>query len=77
MYQVIDWAQIVTTPGYNQGVFSGIIENEDFRAAMGNPGDSLTGIIVSIYNSYSPHYLDPESHLAVSPSLRTHRRLVM
>ncbi|KAL5364669.1 hypothetical protein BJX96DRAFT_188018 [Aspergillus floccosus] len=29
---------------------SGIIENEDFRAAMGNPGDSLTGIIVSIYN---------------------------
>ncbi|KAL4895783.1 general substrate transporter [Aspergillus ambiguus] len=36
--------------GYDQGVFSGIIENEDFLSVMGNPGDSLTGIIVSIYN---------------------------
>ncbi|KAB8211220.1 general substrate transporter [Aspergillus parasiticus] len=36
--------------GYDQGVFSGIVENEDFLDTMGNPGDSLMGIIVSIYN---------------------------
>ncbi|EAU32054.1 conserved hypothetical protein [Aspergillus terreus NIH2624] len=36
--------------GYDQGVFSGIVENEDFLGTMGHPGDSLLGIIVSIYN---------------------------
>ncbi|KAE8378424.1 general substrate transporter [Aspergillus bertholletiae] len=36
--------------GYDQGVFSGIVENDDFLDTMGNPGDSLMGIIVSIYN---------------------------
>jgi hypothetical protein len=34
--------------GYDQGVFSGIIGNEDFRATFGYPGDALEGIIVSI-----------------------------
>ncbi|KAF9890352.1 hypothetical protein FE257_006018 [Aspergillus nanangensis] len=36
--------------GYDQGVFSGIIENDNFLSHMNNPGDSLMGIIVSIYN---------------------------
>ncbi|ETN44477.1 uncharacterized protein HMPREF1541_10147 [Cyphellophora europaea CBS 101466] len=36
--------------GYDQGVFSGIVGNEHFRSTFGNPSDSLTGIIVSIYN---------------------------
>ncbi|EDP51422.1 hypothetical protein KXV70_002633 [Aspergillus fumigatus] len=36
--------------GYDQGVFSGIVENEDFLNTMHHPGDSLMGIIVSIYN---------------------------
>ncbi|RLL99967.1 hypothetical protein CFD26_107062 [Aspergillus turcosus] len=36
--------------GYDQGVFSGIVENEDFLATMHHPNDSLLGIIVSIYN---------------------------
>ncbi|EAW24067.1 putative MFS sugar transporter [Aspergillus fischeri NRRL 181] len=36
--------------GYDQGVFSGIVENEDFLDTMHHPGDSLMGIIVSIYN---------------------------
>ncbi|KAB8237297.1 putative MFS sugar transporter [Aspergillus alliaceus] len=36
--------------GYDQGVFSGIVENEDFLDTMNHPGDSLMGIIVSIYN---------------------------
>ena len=36
--------------GYDQGVFSGIIGNEHFLEIMGHPNDSLTGIIVSIYN---------------------------
>ncbi|KAI5801204.1 sugar transporter [Geopyxis carbonaria] len=36
--------------GYDQGVFSGIVGNDDFREKMGHPGDSLEGIIVSIYN---------------------------
>ncbi|KAL4959717.1 putative MFS sugar transporter [Aspergillus stella-maris] len=36
--------------GYDQGVFSGIVENENFLDHMGHPGDSLMGIIVSIYN---------------------------
>jgi MFS family permease len=36
--------------GYDQGVFSGIVGNVHFRETFGNPDDSLTGIIVSIYN---------------------------
>lgn len=36
--------------GYDQGVFSGIITNKSFLEVMGHPNDSLTGIIVSIYN---------------------------
>lgn len=36
--------------GYDQGVFSGIIGNEDFIRRMGRPNDSLIGIIVSVYN---------------------------
>ncbi|KAI9801921.1 MAG: hypothetical protein M1833_002236 [Piccolia ochrophora] len=36
--------------GYDQGVFSGIVGNEDFKEKAGYPGDSLLGIIVSIYN---------------------------
>ncbi|KAL5001221.1 general substrate transporter [Aspergillus recurvatus] len=36
--------------GYDQGVFSGIVENENFLDHMNHPNDSLMGIIVSIYN---------------------------
>ena len=36
--------------GYDQGVFSGIVGNTHYRATFGEPSDSLTGIIVSIYN---------------------------
>lgn len=36
--------------GYDQGVFSGIVGNEDWRTTFGNPGSALEGIIVSIYN---------------------------
>ncbi|KAL5332976.1 general substrate transporter [Aspergillus crustosus] len=36
--------------GYDQGVFSGIVENENFLEHMNHPNDSLMGIIVSIYN---------------------------
>lgn len=36
--------------GYDQGVFSGIIGNTDFRETFGYPGEGLEGIIVSIYN---------------------------
>ncbi|KAK1148543.1 hypothetical protein N8T08_009549 [Aspergillus melleus] len=36
--------------GYDQGVFSGIVENDDFLDTMNRPNDSLMGIIVSIYN---------------------------
>jgi MFS family permease len=35
---------------YDQGVFSGIIGNENFRNQFGNPDTGLEGIIVSIYN---------------------------
>jgi hypothetical protein len=34
--------------GYDQGVFSGIIGNEDFKETFGYPGEGLEGIIVSI-----------------------------
>lgn len=40
----------LTHPGYDQGVFSGIVENDDFLDTMNRPNDSLMGIIVSIYN---------------------------
>ncbi|KAK3647143.1 hypothetical protein LTR22_013936 [Elasticomyces elasticus] len=36
--------------GYDQGVFSGIVTNEDWRGTFGNPGSGVEGIIVSIYN---------------------------
>ncbi|KAI9841234.1 MAG: hypothetical protein M1837_000899 [Sclerophora amabilis] len=36
--------------GYDQGVFSGIVGNPDFVEIVHDPGDSLLGIIVSIYN---------------------------
>ena len=36
--------------GYDQGVFSGIVTNEDWKNTFGNPGSGLEGIIVSIYN---------------------------
>ncbi|KAF9263859.1 general substrate transporter [Marasmius fiardii PR-910] len=36
--------------GYDQGVFSGIIGNEDFKNTFGHPTDTKEGIIVSSYN---------------------------
>ncbi|OJJ39405.1 hypothetical protein ASPWEDRAFT_25241 [Aspergillus wentii DTO 134E9] len=36
--------------GYDQGVFSGIVGNEDFLKVMGHPSPGILGIIVSIYN---------------------------
>lgn len=36
--------------GYDQGVFSGIVGNEDWRNTFGKPSSGLEGIIVSIYN---------------------------
>jgi len=36
--------------GYDQGVFSGIVGNEDWRKQFGYPNDSEEGIIVSCYN---------------------------
>jgi MFS family permease len=36
--------------GYDQGVFSGIVGNQDWRTTFGNPSSALEGIIVSIYN---------------------------
>lgn len=36
--------------GYDQGVFSGIIGNENWLNQFGHPDSSLEGIIVSIYN---------------------------
>lgn len=36
--------------GYDQGVFGGIVGNENFLAQFGHPNASLEGIIVSIYN---------------------------
>jgi len=38
------------TIGYDQGVFSGIVTNANWKATFGNPNSSLEGIIVSIYN---------------------------
>lgn len=36
--------------GYDQGVFSGIVGNENFLNQFGHPSSGLEGIIVSIYN---------------------------
>ncbi|KAF5314218.1 hypothetical protein D9758_018178 [Tetrapyrgos nigripes] len=36
--------------GYDQGVFSGIVGNENFLDTFGHPNDSTEGIIVSSYN---------------------------
>ena len=36
--------------GYDQGVFSGIVNNPDWLKTFGNPSSGLEGIIVSIYN---------------------------
>ncbi|KAG9832372.1 putative MFS sugar transporter, partial [Aureobasidium melanogenum] len=36
--------------GYDQGVFSGIVGNADWRKTFGYPGSGLEGIIVSMYN---------------------------
>ncbi|KAL2835441.1 general substrate transporter [Aspergillus pseudoustus] len=36
--------------GYDQGVFGGILENEDWLTQFGHPGDTLTGFITSSYN---------------------------
>lgn len=36
--------------GYDQGVLSGILQNEDFLEQFGHPSDSETGIIVSCFN---------------------------
>ncbi|KAK0274444.1 hypothetical protein LTR35_011598 [Friedmanniomyces endolithicus] len=36
--------------GYDQGVFGGIVTNEDWLNTFGHPGSGLEGIIVSIYN---------------------------
>lgn len=39
-----------TLYGYDQGVFSGIVDNEDFLRQFGYPNAGLEGIIVSVYN---------------------------
>ncbi|KAF4981517.1 hypothetical protein FZEAL_2702 [Fusarium zealandicum] len=36
--------------GYDQGVFGGILENEDWLRQFDYPGDTLTGFITSSYN---------------------------
>ncbi|KAL1860575.1 hypothetical protein VTK73DRAFT_7274 [Phialemonium thermophilum] len=36
--------------GYDQGVFGGILENEDWLRQFQHPGDTLTGIITASYN---------------------------
>ncbi|KAF4334108.1 sugar transporter STL1 [Fusarium beomiforme] len=36
--------------GYDQGVFGGILENQDWLRQFNDPGDTLTGFITSSYN---------------------------
>jgi MFS family permease len=36
--------------GYDQGVFGGILENNDWLTQFNHPGDTLTGFITSSYN---------------------------
>jgi hypothetical protein len=33
-----------------KGVFSGVITNPDYLDKVGHPDDTLTGLIVSVYN---------------------------
>lgn len=40
----------LTIPGYDQGVFSGIVGNADFLNVVNHPSAGILGIIVSIYN---------------------------
>lgn len=40
----------LTNPGYDQGVFSGIVGNADFLNVVNHPSAGILGIIVSIYN---------------------------
>lgn len=40
----------LTGIGYDQGVFSGIVGNEDFLNVVHHPSAGILGIIVSIYN---------------------------
>ena len=40
----------LTNPGYDQGVFSGIVGNADFLNVANHPSAGILGIIVSIYN---------------------------
>ena len=40
----------LTGIGYDQGVFSGIVGNEDFLGVVHHPSAGILGIIVSIYN---------------------------
>lgn len=39
-----------SNPGYDQGVFGGIIVTQNFLDTMGNPGPNLLGTIVSLYD---------------------------
>ena len=41
---------LVVLFGYDQGVFSGIVGNQDWKDVFHSPGSALEGIIVSIYN---------------------------
>ena len=41
---------LITIKGYDQGVFSGIVGNEDFLEVVNHPSPGILGIIVSIYN---------------------------
>ena len=36
--------------GYDQGVFGGILQNENWLDQFGHPSNTTTGIIVSSYN---------------------------
>jgi len=40
----------LTVSGYDQGVFSGIVGNDDFLDVVDHPSAGILGIIVSIYN---------------------------
>ena len=42
--------QLTPSLGYDQGVFSGIVGNENWLDTFGHPSAGLEGIIVSIYN---------------------------
>ena len=45
------WGSLeLTVLGYDQGVFSGIVGNDDFLNVVDHPSAGILGIIVSIYN---------------------------